>query len=215
MGENTPRNVLVGIPTMGSIHTLLVQKLLLWSRKHRDVNFYFQYMVAPVDRARNTIVKFFLEAEAKQGVRFTHLFFIDSDTIPPDDALERLLSHDLDVVSGLTPIVSYTQNGDVETHDNCFTNPDRDGDGKIVQTNIARRNTGLQEIFRCGASCILIKREVFERIPQPYYQFIVNEDNTKHVRSEDINFCDEVKKAGMKIHADTDVVCQHYKSVMI
>lgn len=207
--------ILVGVPTMGSIHPTLASRLILWGKRYTNIGFYFSYKIAPVDRARNQIVKQFLDLRVGEDKQpFTHLFFIDSDTIPPVDAIERLLSHDKDVVSGLTPILSLHQvKNKWESYDNCFVAVE-DKDGEKI-THVVGRHTGLHEIFRCGASCLLIKREVFEKIQAPYFEFITNEDNTLHVRSEDINFCDKVHEAGMEIYADSDVVCDHVKEIQI
>lgn len=209
-----PFRVLVGIPTMGAVQPNLVAVLLRWAREFKDdeVSFYFTYRVSPVDRARNQIVKFFLEEPSN----FTHLLFIDSDTVPPVDALRRLLSHDQPMVSGLTPILHWNQVAKHwDTFDNCFTHQDTDDAGKPTATHVAERHTGLQQIFRCGSSCVLIKREVFEALTKPHYEFLYNEDRTQHTRSEDIHFCDNVRAAGFTIHADTDVVCNHHKEAVI
>jgi hypothetical protein len=74
-------NVLVAVPTMGAMHPSLTATLLEWSRQFppEQLSFYFTFKVSPVDRARNEIVRWFLANEAK----FTHLLFVDSDTIPP------------------------------------------------------------------------------------------------------------------------------------
>lgn len=208
-------NVLIAVPTMGSMHPMLVSRLIQWGKDAR-VNFYFTFKVAPVDRARNQIVEFFLTQRSKDGEPFTHLLMIDSDTIPPEDALTRLFSHGKPVVTGLTPILSYNTNGGGwETYDNAFVEVEKDKEGKVIKTHIAGRNTGLQEVFRCGASCLLIERSVIEGLDQPYFRFVPNEANTSHVRSEDIDFCDRVRAAGIQIYADTDVIAQHYKDIML
>ncbi len=201
---------------MGAIQPNLVSILLRWAREVEgdQIAFYFSDSVAPVDRARNQIVNFFLGNHA----RFTHLLFIDSDTVPPPDAFHRLLSHEKPIVSGLTPILNLNkETGRWETYDNCFRQRVSGPDGKIV-THIAERFTGLQEVFRCGSSCILIAREVFERlVPQhaPFYAFECNDDGTEHKRSEDIRFCDMAREVGFKIYADTEVICQHHKKAVI
>lgn len=208
--------LLIGIPTMGSIHTLLVGRIAQWSRQYPAVTFYFSYIVAPVDRARNQIVRKFLDLRAALGNEGpTHLLMIDSDTIPPPDAIERLFSHGKEIVSGLTPIASFNAGKRMwETYDNCFSNVERDEKGE-AKTHIVGRHTGLQEIYRCGAACILIDGKVFDRLEPPYFQFITNEEDTLHVKSEDIYFCDAAHEAGFRIYADSDVVCEHYKSVML
>lgn len=204
---------MIAVPTMGSIHTLLTSQLLKWATQNKTANlsFYFTQNVSPHDRARNQVVEVFLAHE-----HLTHLFFIDSDTIPPDDALDRLLSHDLPFVSGLTPILTTNkETGAYEKHDNCFQDREFDENGKVTKTIMAERNTGLQKIFRCGASCMLISREVFTVLNRPFFKFEYNEDGTKHTRSEDIYFCDSLTEAGIDIYADTDVICSHEKRAMV
>ena len=164
-------NILVAVPTMGSMHPMLASRLIGWANDFPkgSIHFYFTFKVAPVDRARNQIVDFFLtQRTGKDKEPMTHRLMVDADTVPPTDALRRLLSHRKEIVSGMTPILRYNQKEKAwETFDNCFSHGDRDESGKIVTTHVARRNKGLQEIFRCGASCLLIHRSVFETLPQP------------------------------------------------
>ncbi|MER0170364.1 MAG: hypothetical protein DU489_07120 [Nitrosomonas sp.] len=206
---------MVAIPTMGSINTNLVARLLKW--KHAipayQLHFYFSMNVAPVDRARNHIVDVFLKTKTLDGQPLTHLLMIDSDTIPEDDAIERLLSHQQPVVSGLTPIINFDKKTKQwETFDNCFVDVQEDEDG--LKTMIPERHTGLHKIKRCGGSCLLVDRIVFEKISKPYFLFDNNEDGTEHKRSEDIYFCDKVREA-FDIYADTDVTCAHEKKILI
>jgi GT2 family glycosyltransferase len=210
-------NLLIAVPVMGGIHPILVSRLIRWGRllPAESVHFYFAYKVAPVDRARNTIVDMFLKTKTPDGRLFTHLLMIDSDTVPPEDAIERLFSHEKPITTGLTPIVTYDDHNEAQTYDNAFLARETDGEGKVLKTHVAQRHTGLKEVFRCGASCILIAREVFEKLDRPYFRFVSNEENTKHVRSEDIDFCDRTRALGYRILADTDVVCQHAKEVLI
>lgn len=212
-----PTNLLIAVPTMGSVHPILVSRLIQWGKGLPSVNvsFYFTFKVAPVDRARNQIVEYFLASKTSDGEPFTHLLMIDSDTIPPVDAVSKLLSHGLPVVTGLTPILSYAEEGGWQSYDNAFVEVERGADGKVIKTHIAERGTGLKEIFRCGASCLLVSRSVFENLDRPFFKFVSNEDNTSHVRSEDIDFCDRVRERNYMIFADTDVVCQHYKDIML
>lgn len=212
-------NLLIAIPTTGSIHPILVSRLIRWGRllPEERVHFYFTYKLAPVDRARNQIADVFLngaEQDGRRSLPFTHLLMIDADTVPPEDAIDRLFSHGKEITTGLTPIVTYDAN-EVQAYDNAFLARETDDQGKVVKTHVAQRRTGLKEVFRCGASCILITREVFEKLDKPYFRFVPNEDNTRHVRSEDIDFCDRARALGFRIYADTDVICQHNKEVLI
>lgn len=220
--DSPKSKVLIGVTTMGDIHTQLVTNLIQWAKRFQkdELGFYFTFKVAPVDRARNTIVKFFLEDHYnKQGVKqtpFTHLLFIDSDTLPPIDAVQKLLDMDKDIATGVTPILHYDKEKKVfGTLDNCFTHQDRDKNDNIIKTHAIKRNTGIQKIWRCGGSCMLIKREVFEKLEKPYFKFEYNEEGVEHTRSEDLYFCDQATKAGFEIWCDSGLICNHFKPVML
>lgn len=202
---------MIAVPTMGSINTNLVARLLKWQHSipGKQLNFYFGISVSPVDRARNQIVEAFLKTNS------THLLMIDSDTIPEEDAVERLLSHNQPIVSGLTPIMTLDEKTKQwQTFDNAFVKAEKDASGEM-KTYIPQRHTGLHKINRCGASCFLVKREVFEALSKPYFLFDNNDDATLHKRSEDIYFCDKAKEADYEIYADTDVTCAHEKKIVI
>lgn len=214
-------NVCVAVPTMGEIATPLAVILINWARSMTGkLGFYFPFKVTPVERARNDAVRFFLteRIDKKTGQKlpdYTHILFVDADTIPDRNSLTKLLSHDKDIVSGLTPILKYNIEEKIwGTLDNCFTHQDKDENGKD-RTHSVTRNTGLQKIWRCGTSCLLIKREVFEKLEKPYFKFELNEDGTIPTRSEDLYFCDKAREAGFEIYADTDVICNHLKDVML
>lgn len=221
-GFEEEKRVVIAVPTMGSIHPMLVSTLLRFSAdankktKNLKLAFYFTHATSPVCRARNQIVKWFLEDRKNKGFKdFTHILFIDSDTIPPVDALKKLLLADKDVISGLTPILQQDPNtGEWGTIDNCFTKIEEMDDGS-KKTYATVRNTGLQEIIKCGASCLLVKREVFEKLEKPYFKFIFNEDGSSTRQGEDLYFCTKVKEAGFEIWADTSVICKHSKTLML
>lgn len=195
---------------MGEIHTELVARLVYWSRSFTagKIEFYFSFKVSPHDRARNQIADVFLRGP------YTHLFSIDSDTAPPFDAIDKLLAHDLPFVTAMTPIASFNKELQAwEFFDNCFASREENPDGTFKMTHIAHRHTGLQKVFRCGAACMLIKREVFGKIEKPYFAFEYNKERTQHKRSEDIWFCDKLTDAGFELFADTDVICEHHKEL--
>jgi GT2 family glycosyltransferase len=59
----------------------------------------------------------------------------------------------------------------------------------------------LVSVDATGMHCILIRREVFEKIERPYFFY----DST----SEDMNFCKKAIKAGFEILVDTGITCGH------
>jgi hypothetical protein len=186
--------ILIGVPTLNSyIHASLLGMILHWNSKHY-VGFMPLLGVQPVDEARNKLVEEFLKTDC------THIFFVDSDTIPPADALDKLFALNADVASGLTPLV----NG---------------GNATITKWNAVgaddkeiKPNTGIHRSRGVGASCLFIRRSVFEKIKKPYFRFTFKDDggNPCYV-SEDIFFCSLILRAGMDIKVDSSILCRHAK----
>lgn len=187
---------------MGSIHILLAVNIMAWlsqanKKGHMNVGVYPTLRVQPVDNARNQIVDEFLAST------YTHLFFVDADTIPPTDALDKLLAMNKDIATAITPIVEMDEKGEPWRKWNCVDQNDQN----------VKPNTGILEVKGAGSSCILIKRSVFERLDKPYYQFIMatsSQGNEKQV-SEDVHFIVKALNKGIKTYADTSIICKHAK----
>lgn len=201
--------ILIAVPTMGSINSLLVSQIMDWiaeGNRTKDYNLmlYILSCVSPIDKARNEIVKEFLESDC------THIFWIDSDTIPKTDALKKLLDRNEPIVSGLTPMIRY---------DELKKDTDSNGFYKVwncvgMDDKHLQPNTGVRYIRGAGGSCIMVKREVYESMKYPYYKHISQDDSGKEIEiSEDIFFIMQAIKAGYKPLCDTSVVAGHYKPI--
>ena len=64
----------------------------------------------------------------------------------------------------------------------------------------------LIESITCGLGCVLIKRNVLEKI------------EFRHIKDEepwdDLWFCEDVREKGFKVYVDTSVRCKHYVNGM-
>lgn len=202
--------ILLGLPTMGNMNTMLVAVLLKWIAEAAttgkyNLAFYPTYKVVPVDVARNHIVKQFLMSDC------THLFFIDADTVPPEDAITKLLAVNQPVVTGLTPILEYDEARKSE-ESNGFYKKWNAVDAKTDEH--VKPNTGIVKVVGAGSSCILIRREVFKRLPAPWYRFIYQDADDKVVTGEDVAFIAKARDIGFNCYADTSVICGHDKSII-
>jgi len=129
-----------------------------------------------------------------------YIFFVDDDVLPPPNAITKLYSHNKDVMSGLYfakqephfPQIFTKNKKSKIRYDSVYDIPEN----KLI------------EIDACGAGCMLIKRKVFDKLKQPYFQYIPRGEKTPR-KGEDMFFCEKVKKAGFKIYADTSVICKH------
>lgn len=203
--------ILIGLPTMGSIHVMLSITIMSWlSQAYKDGDYdlsvYPTVAVQPVDNARNEIVREFLASNC------THLFFVDSDTMPPQSALRQLLRVNQPIVSGLTPIVELDEKKkEYYRKWNCVGLDDKH----------LTPNTGVLRVKGAGASCILIKREVFEKLEDPWFRFRYEDDNGKKtfkgeplIISEDVHFIMQAVAKGIPAYCDTGVVCTHSKATI-
>lgn len=159
----------------------------------------------PVDEARNYIV---------DQMKGEYLFFLDSDVLPPADAIEKLLAHDKDVVTGLY----FQRNPPFWPH--IYKESEAPGryDSLIYydeKKNEQGERQTLLEVASAGLGCCLIKSSVFDKIgtieenePKPWFKFTTGWGKETR-ESEDHFFFRRCREEGIKIFADTTVVCGH------
>jgi len=181
--------------------------------RHPPGTIYSLHRGSPFDVARNSIVDRFLDSGAK------FLFFLDSDVLPPDNALERLMSHNLPIVSGLYyrrhierpgkpphPCMWKIVPPNVEMTCPTCAQKFRTKEGKYQPILNPPRNA-LVEVDAVGAGCLLIHRRVFEKLERPYFRWTLGW--VEPGVSEDLYFCERARDAGFRILVDTGVRCGH------
>jgi len=139
---------------------------------------------------------------------FTHYLFIDSDTVVTEEDVKKLLSYNLDIVAGayMSRESEYCYVGGHFKYEN---------DNVVDFINIEKSTNGLIEVDWVGAGCLLIKKEVFENLPYPWFHYPIIEKINKGKKHrqlvfEDVGFSMLVKKYGFKIYMDCDVDVKHY-----
>lgn len=195
------------IPPSVFVYTLSVEMTTMaWARGLRqliipgplqDVHF---ISGMPFDHGRNTAMMRFLESGAD------YAFSLDSDVIPPRDAILRLISRGKPVISGVyarrSPPVGI---------------PVMIRNGQWVTEYPAK---SLIEVDVVGAGCLLIHRSVIEKLPpvdpelgRAWFSWRVDRAHLLPPgdgMSEDFVFCKQVReKLGIPIVVDTSVVTKH------
>lgn len=126
----------------------------------------------------------------------THLFCVDDDMIYEPYTLENLLIHNRKIIGGLYETRHETQEYVIE-----YLNKDDDADEDVDKP------------FECkalGTGLLLIKTEVFKKIPQPWFGYLWHE-NGMVKESVDWFFCRKAREAGFKIYCTTDARAGHLK----
>lgn len=149
-----------------------------------------------LDTERNDLARMALEDK-----NVTHLLWLDSDCIvedpaDPNEALRRLLAINVPIVSGLYrakkakgnyPYAMWAKHPTAEH-------------GYI---DIPQWTGNFINADAIGLGFCLCKREVFEKIPPPWFVW------DKPSPSEDFAWCEKVRKAGYEIKVYTDVKLSH------
>ncbi len=154
----------------------------------------------PFDHARNVACQHLLQSSLQW------LFFLDSDVIPPRDAILRLMSHNKPIVSGV-----YCRRSPPEAIPVMM---------KPVGNWITQiPSSGLMEVDCVGAGCLLIHRHVLEKIPpqrpqegKSYFDWRVDCMSVKpreECLSEDFTFIQHCKKHGIPTYVDCSIRCKH------
>lgn len=180
-------NIFIGIPHIGNLRT----ELVLFLMKLKNQKIYFSHRM-PIDDNRNHIVDEFLKTDS------SHLLMIDSDIQPCDNILE-MVSNDVDICCGA---ICTNKGGEVIP----LAMMKVDGGYKCKRV----LNNGINEVDAIGTGCIMIKREVLEKMSQPYFQFKYKDG--KLVNGEDFDFCYKAKELGFKVYYDASYKCNHFQT---
>ena len=153
---------------------------------------------------RNAVVARFLKSKC------SHLLFVDDDVTVPADAVTRLCAVNGDVALG------------------CYASYKRFGDGTggfyVVLMYLSGGQEdcyrtwpkGVVEVAGGGAGCMLVARPVLEAIAYPWFRFQgthVPQAGQVLSMGEDVDFCQRVRALGMRVWADGNVRCGHWKEM--
>ena len=162
--------------------------------------------------ARNRIAQMSVDS----GYDFA--LMVDSDVTPPRDALKCLLEHDADMVSGF--YLHRSHKGDDTDRADVYKLTAPDGSEYFNYTNESKYTIGelaelresgenLVEIHGGGMGIALIRTSVFSRLKYPWFSWVNYPGAARNVLSEDLFFCEELRKAGVPRYVDTRVGCGH------
>jgi len=187
------KKILIAIPTARNIEVdtfKSIYDLEIPDGYETEFRYTFGYRV---DQVRNLI--------ASWAANYDYLFSVDSDIVFPPDTLKKMLSHNVDIVSGL-----YIQRIP-GTHALEIYLPNQWGGMNRAELQNLPDNA-LVEIGGCGFGCVLAKGEIFSAVGYPQFEYHVALDH-KDTISEDTDFCAKARNKGFRIYVDTSIKCDH------
>ena len=187
------KGIFIAILNQGSIRSELSNLMLQLSLQDK-YNLIISYPAEkPISNNRNKIVQEFL---ATPGMDY--LLMIDGDIIPSINIL-NLADFQKDIIGALC--FMYQQNMVIPIA--LKRNPE--GKYDVIQF---RGDEGLSEVDAVGTGCIMISREVLEKVKHPF-ENIYDPDGIKKY-GLDISFCQKAKEQGFKVYSHLDYACSHW-----
>ena len=193
-----PLSIMLATPTMGDVpmqyaHSV-VAMVLKTKEKYPDCKIAMATTFRKMHhRARTELAEAFLQTDC------THILWVDDDNIPREDDLNKLLEHDLPIVSGL-----YFRRA--EPFEPIIMVKRENGRGTERRPDLYREKSGQPvKIHSTGMGFMLIKREVIEAVKKlgmPLFDIRGN-------FGEDIWFCNQVHGAGYDVWLDPQVEVGH------
>jgi hypothetical protein len=142
--------------------------------------------------ARNRVHNSFLSEDG-----YSHLFMIDSDVIAPPSTIERLLAHNKPVVCGWYN----NKHPTLPPHPVVYDFLNEDTDGLVYWKHREKAGEGLEQVDGIGMGCMLINRDVAERLGKDPF------DMKKG--GEDLVFCRKLMKLDIPLYVDWSIDCAH------
>lgn len=187
--EPRKKKILIGIPTAKYIEVETFKSIYdLIIPDGYEVTFQYFYGYR-IDQIRNLISSWVVNG-------YDYLFSVDSDISFAPDTLLKLLRLDKPIVGGV-----YRQRN-TEQH------------LEVYDTNYRRMEWSqlafeIREIGALGFGCVLIKREVFDAIGHPWFEYHVSLDHNQTF-SEDLDFCKKARARGFSVWVDSSILCGHH-----
>lgn len=186
------KNIAICVPARDEVSTGFAHDLAIMSARFYgnaqagtsfNVNFVAGTLIA--DQRQKLVMM-----AIKQGADY--ILFLDSDMRFPSYLLERMLAHDKDIVA-----CNYaTRRLPVKTV--AFS------DFAELKCIYSLDKNGLEEVDAVGMGAMLIKTEIFKKLPLPWFSISYLPSGNMYI-GEDIYFCKLAQANGMKVYVDHDL----------
>lgn len=126
------------------------------------------------------------------------IWYVDDDQVFAPDTLQRLLAHDVDVVSGLYVARDFPFKAQIFDRE--------DERGLVAHRLFEPTDRGLVKVVAAGAGSFLVRRKVIETLTPPYWTLgQIEPDNW----GDDLDFCRRVRAAWFDIWCDLECGVGH------
>ncbi|MBD3375958.1 hypothetical protein GF406_13060 [candidate division KSB1 bacterium] len=146
-------------------------------------------------------------------LNYDYIMWIDSDILFTPEQLQRLLSHDKDIVSGIYLMEGGHAYATVKEWDEEYFKTH--GCFRFLTPGDMKNSSELIEVAYTGMGFMLVKKGVFESMEYPWFRPIEKKiGDAVDFTMEDVGFCLRAKEKGFKIFIDAGVKVGHQKKII-
>ncbi len=205
--------IFIAMPNKVDIAWPTAKRLFEWGESGKYVlHVYGPMNVVPHHRARNVCHREFVQTQERlrgKGIRpFTHMLWVDSDTEPPEDAIDVLLRHDKDICGFL--VQAWKDHGPM--HIALNWNEKANGYSPHYREP---NSPGVQRVDIASLACCLVKAEVMEAMPHGVFAWEETDEWGTKGWGEDFVFFRKAKDLGFETYVDYTALCRHYVRIDI
>jgi len=147
-------------------------------------------------------------------IKYDYMLWVDSDISFKPQHVEKLISSNKDITSGLYRMSDTINFATVEKWDTEFFK--ENGYFKFMTMDDIKDKTELIEVDYTGFGFMLVKAGVFESLDYPWFRPIEHKTGDMvEFASEDVSWCNIIKEKGYKIYVDPIVVVNHIKDIKL
>lgn len=212
--------ILIAVPTFESIYPDVFKAIYDLDETYESESdpvmpneYIFEYIRGyDCATARNNII---ITAQQKQA---DYILMVDNDVIVPKKTIKWLLECNEEVVLGYyahrdTDNI-YRGNTCIckryDNHGQLYFNYPLDSEYSALEMKAMRDEGNYKiQIHGGGMGCAFIHMPVIDKLDYPWYDWVNYSDNHRGMLSEDLYFCENLKRHGIPIYTDTRVECGH------
>lgn len=207
---STKHNLLIGTPAYaGMVHLDYLNSISEYYRTQLNFTISAIGNESLITRARNAILsKFHAEPE------FTHLLFLDGDVYLPAAGVQRLLTHEVDVIGAAVPLKGFNERGErifnvgqcLGEH-GCLHEVERIGTAALMLSRKAV-NALVEEAIQAGDTYQRLLSRGTPMANVHYDVFKVGVVNGDYL-SEDFWVCHRLRQMGFRVFVDPVISTRH------
>lgn len=183
--------ILIGTPVKESLPSGYVKSVADMIARNKDIEFDLRLEYGALYDARDRLCRYTLDED------FDYLLCIDSDQTFPADAIEKLISHQVDIITGVY-VDKHSQHKPLLFSELHPRDNDKAPYAKRKDLDLSKE---LITVAGCGAGFMLVSNHALRLIKihkrgwfEPYGGL-----------GEDVSFCQRAREVGLKIYCDTTI----------